>query len=86
MNKSVVIVEDDRALRQQNPDIGTASDIHCIGALGLRRRLEGDSGQDAGRRADGYQITRNVRDRLRRKAEANVAIAADHHGDNIRGK
>ena len=34
MNKSVVIVEDDRALRQQILDIlGTASDIRCIGAF-----------------------------------------------------
>jgi DNA-binding NarL/FixJ family response regulator len=34
MNKSVVIVEDDRALRQQIVDIlGSASDIRCIGAF-----------------------------------------------------
>jgi len=34
MNKSVVIVEDDRTLRQQIVDIlGTAPDIRCIGAF-----------------------------------------------------
>jgi Response regulator containing a CheY-like receiver domain and an HTH DNA-binding domain len=34
MNKSVVVVEDDRTLRQQIVDIlGTASDIRCIGAF-----------------------------------------------------
>jgi len=34
MNKSVVVVEDDRALRQQIVDIlGTASDIRCVGAF-----------------------------------------------------
>jgi DNA-binding NarL/FixJ family response regulator len=34
MNKSVVIVEDDRALRQQIVEIlGTASDIRCVGAF-----------------------------------------------------
>jgi DNA-binding NarL/FixJ family response regulator len=34
MNKSVVVVEDDRTLRQQIVDIlGSASDIRCIGAF-----------------------------------------------------
>jgi len=50
------------------------------------RSFEGNSAKAPDVVLMDIKLPRNVRDRLRRETEANVAIATNHYGDNIRGQ